>query len=721
MAEISDFNSSTDLASANYLQPMQKIPEKDMTTEWYLQNARWIASNYNQWINNLIPNGSPASNDNEFMARWATSTIYWYSYYFGRQAMRNYAFITNDEKNAPLPIPLFKDQSIPTIINFMLGNVKDIINVLPKIISAFGISDDIVSMKQLKMDLAKFKLDYEELVEEQRVYGAEILKGMNFNSEEEITKYFQETSKEMAEEIYETLAIDSLMKNNWKEIFTSTTRDIFVTGFGCIKISAIAGRVVYQRIPPWMCIWDWSSSSSQGRKARFGGHLEQLGVPEVMARWGNQLTPTQQKELEVIARNQRYQQPFNSLIPQTNLIWWRQGASGQPLITIAHTEWVGYKELRSSDGKVEHTTTRRRATIIGNRFIVDFGECDNIVEDKYNPSDTELSYRWCTPTAEFGYAQGIVEKLHSMSDAISLYRTKMMQLIARSKGKNYIIRAWKLPDSMRTPDLIADFSRMGLTVLNDASEEDDPNSRLVEQVDMTMDPTVIGLINVIAEMKATMDDAMSIPPGVRGSTSGYMPAKTQAFNKAQSTQGVKIYYDACYEFFENCINYAADTAKIMVTSDEMYEGSFIVGEKQVKWLKLEAKDLKFSSLGVFLELEDLSDEQDKEQLKQIVLADINRGTLTSMDFVKISAMRSKRAMSNYLEGRYTYLEVKAAQAQARQEEMQMQMAERQAQAQENSSQIAAEAGLQRQQMVEQTKQDQLAAQMMQQDPLGIRQ
>lgn len=67
MAEISDFNSSTDLASANYLQPMQKIPEKDMTTEWYLQNARWIASNYNQWINNLIPNGSPASNDNEFI------------------------------------------------------------------------------------------------------------------------------------------------------------------------------------------------------------------------------------------------------------------------------------------------------------------------------------------------------------------------------------------------------------------------------------------------------------------------------------------------------------------------------------------------------------------------------------------------------------------------------------------------------------------------------
>lgn len=714
MAEISSFNPSTDVASGSYLQPEQKVPESKMTPEWYLQNARWIASNYNHWIANLIPSGTPFGYDSEFMARWATSTIYWYSYYFGKQQMQRYAFVNNDEKNNPLPIPMFKDQSIPTIINFMLGNVKDVINVLPKIISAFGISDDIVSTKQLKMDLAKFKLDFAEIAQEQEILGVEVLKGMNFNSEEQIVKYFQESSKEMAEETYEILALDALYKNNWKDPFTHVSRDILVTGWGCFKIGIIAGKLTFQRISPWMSIWDWTSSSSQGRKARFGGHLEQISVPEVMARWGHQLTKREQDELEVIARNQQYQQPFNSLIPQTNLVWWRQGATGQPLITVAHTEWVGYKEMTEDNGKILYTTTRRRCTIIGNRYIVDYGECDNIVENKYNPSDTELSYRWCTPTSEFGYAQGIVEKLHTMSDAISLYRTKMMQLVARSKGKNHIIRAWKLPEAMRTPDIMADFSRMGLTVINDAGEEDDPNARMVEAVDMTMDPTVFGLIQVIQEMKVTMDDAMSIPQGVRGATGGYMPAKTQAFNKAQSTQGVKIYYDAIYDFFENCINYAADTYKVFITSEDSYEGSFLIGDKQVKWLKMEAKDLKFSTLGIFLEFEDISDEQDKKELKDVVMVDINRGALTSMDYVKITGMRSKRAMRNYLEGRYTYLEIKAAQKEEADRQAALAGAERQAQATENATQVASQAGLAKQEMVEQTKQDQIAANMMSQ-------
>jgi hypothetical protein len=215
-------------------------------------------------------------------------------------------------------------------------------------------------------------------------------------------------------------------------------------------------------------------------------------------------------------------------------------------------------------------------------------------------------------------------------------------------------------------------------------------------------------------MKATMDDAMSIPQGVRGATGGYMPAKTQAFNKAQSTQGVKIYYDAIYEFFENCINYAADTHKVYITANDDYEGGFLIGDKQVKWLKMEAKDLKFSTLGIYLEFDDISDEQDKKELKDIVMVDINRGTLTSMDYVKITGMRSKRAMRNYLEGRYTYMEIKAAQKEEADRQAALAAAERQAMATENATAVSAQAGLEKQAMVEQTKQDQIAANMMQQ-------
>ena len=96
------------------------------------------------------------------------------------------------------------------------------------------------------------------------------------------------------------------------------------------------------------------------------------------------------------------------------------------------------------------------------------------------------------------------------------------------------------------------------------------------------------------------------------------------------------------------------------------------------------------------------------------MVDINRGTLTSMDYVEITGMRSKRAMRNYLKGRYTYLELKAAQKEEADRQAALAGAERQAQATEQGVAMAAQAGLKKQAMIQQTKQDQIAANLMNQ-------
>jgi len=684
------------------LQPEQTLPENKLTPEWYMQNARYIANQYNPVLFNFQSISGIV--DSDLVQRWASRSLIWYSYYFGNQQVTDYSSVVRDEQNNPLPIRMFKDQTIPTLINHMLGNVKDVINVLPDIISAVGLSEDIVSAKQLKMDMAKFKLDYPEIAEEMRIMGAEILKGLNFNQEEELLRHFEEDAKEMAESIYENLAVNNLYQNKWREIYPLAARDAFVVGVGCIRVIVQGDRVVEKRVAPHNLIWDSSVTSTQNRGGRFAGEIYQMTVPEIAARWGDQLGLKRLQEIEILSRNQRFQQPFNIMLPNTNLIFWAQGAAGVPLATVVETEWIGFKEL--APGKF--TATRRKATLIANKFVVDFGECDNIVEDKFNPSDTELSFKIVTPVIEFGYAQGITEKLYRMSDLLSMYRTKMIQLIARSKGKNYILRAWKLPDAMRSQDIIADFSRMGMTVLNDASEEDDPNARLVEPVDMTLDPTVIGMINVLAEMKSVMEDVASLPAGVRGSTSGYQSVKSLQMNKAQSNKGIQIYYDAVFEFFESVIGYSTEVSKQLITRDELYNAPMIIGDKQVKWLKLEAKDLKFSDLMIHLKLDDATNEQEKAEIMQDVAQAVNRGELSGMDLLKLRMLKSKRKMFNYLEGRYKINELKAMAQQQAQMQQQAMMNERNAQAQENSTQIAAQAGLEKQALANQGKSDQEA-------------
>lgn len=716
--EISPGSQSGNYGPGVAIMPDQAIAEDAKTPDWYLQNARYISNQYNPVLFNF--QSISGLQDMDQQQRWASRSLLWYSYYFGNQQVAEYNSVVRDEQNQPLPIKMFKDQSIPMLINHMIGNVKDVINVLPEIIDAVGLSEDIISVKEMKRDIAKFALDYPEIMQKMQMYGAQIVETLQFDQEQELTEHFEQNSKEMAEEIFENFAIDALYRNRWREVFTTAARDALVVGFGCIRTYAQNGRPVYKRVAPHNAIWDSSVSSPQNRGGRYAGEIYQMTVPEIAARWGDQLGLTAMKTLEVIAKNQKYQQPFNIMLPNTNLIFWAQGAAGVSLATIVDTEWVGMKQL--SPGKF--TATRYQATLIANKFVVDFRECDNIIEDEFDPSDTMLSYRIVTPVIEYGYAQGVTEKLYRMSDLLSMYRTKMIQLIARSKGKNYIIRSWKLPEAVRTPELMADFSRMGLTVINDASEEDDPNTRLVEPIDMTMDPTVVSLINVLAEMKSTMEDVISLPAAVRGSVNGYQSVKSLQQNKAQSNKGIQIYYDALFEFFENVISYSAEMYKKMACSDELYESALIVGDKQVKWLKLETSDIRFSKLRIYLKFDDASTDQQRAEIIADLQQAVNRGELDAMDIVRVRMLKSVRKIYNYLKARYATKKREQIAQQQQEAAAAQAMNERNAQAQENSAAIAGEAGLQKQQMMNDAKASSdfinMANNQQNSDPLGIR-
>jgi hypothetical protein len=179
-------------------------------------------------------------------------------------------------------------------------------------------------------------------------------------------------------------------------------------------------------------------------------------------------------------------------------------------------------------------------------------------------------------------------------------------------------------------------------------------------------------------------------------------------NKAQSNKGIQIYYDAVFEFFESVIGYSTEVSKQLITRDELYNAPMIIGDKQVKWLKLEAKDLKFSDLMIHLKLDDATNEQEKAEIMADVAQAVNRGELSGMDLLKLRMLKSKRKMFNYLEGRYKINELKAMAQQQAQMEQQAMMNERNAQAQENSTQIAAQAGLEKQALANQGKSDQEA-------------
>jgi hypothetical protein len=302
---------------------------------------------------------------------------------------------------------------------------------------------------------------------------------------------------------------------------------------------------------------------------------------------------------------------------------------------------------------------------------------------------------------------------------MSMYRTKMQDLIARSKGKAFFVNAANLPMGLRTPEIMSDLASMGVLVGNKADPdmaEGAKDSRVIEPIDMTLDPTVMGMIQIMDEMKTTMEDIINIPRGVRGSPQGYQAYKTAELNRSQSTQGILSYYEAIEDFFINVIDYATETAKVMISKDRYTDLNLVIGDKGVKYLKdVDTRDLSFAKLRIFGQFDDLVKEKDKAEILGLAELAINSQQLDFADLIKVRGMKSARAMQNYLEARMKQKE-REVQAQREQElalqqqqmqqnnQTQMQMTETQVQGSLENTAMKEEAATERE-IIKQTNTD----------------
>jgi len=84
-------------------QPSQTL--KEWKEEDYMDNARFVASNWNKIIYSFTPEGRGATAAPKF---WVIDYLQNASYWFGRNVDTDYAFATKDELNNVIPVPMFR-------------------------------------------------------------------------------------------------------------------------------------------------------------------------------------------------------------------------------------------------------------------------------------------------------------------------------------------------------------------------------------------------------------------------------------------------------------------------------------------------------------------------------------------------------------------------------------------------------------------------------------
>lgn len=683
-------------------QPKQFVPENKKDQLWYTENARYVASKYNTQFNSLGFRNADVNYDKP-----VDEMLRLFTYYLGKQENRDYYYTTQDQTGCELPTVWINGQKLTSMIDFMLGTgIKMIENIEP---STKAISRTAVNKRTRDMELALMKIEFATVFKElEDKYGIAVnpLGKNQFELPEEVMKYMQYDYKQYGEEIAYDMVMDILYRNKfilkYKQAFFYT----LLAGVVGIENSIINKKQVKKVILPYNLIWDNTFDDDMNEGARFVGKIDWITPGEIISNpyYTRQLTNEQIEEIKKLTPDN-----IDKLLGEdnitTNKLKWYWNNNGVPSLAATTCYWIGYKELRYEKtqdkygnthlGKIKGAATSQywaktvyKATLLANKYVVDFGEVENIVRKSDDINEVSLPISVFIPNMVMGESRSIASRLHKHQDRIDFLNNEITKTVTRAKGKVFVLNKNKLGSST-AQEVLNDFERMGIHISDGGASGEDSipsdNNRIVEVVDMTLDPNVQQLLSLKREEERIMEEIVNVPKVAMGQQQGYVGAKTQAGSIAQSNLGTAYLYQGFIQFIEKDLQFALNQYKVsLLANDDEYIP--VVGDRGMNYLKV-TKEFAFEDFGIFIRVKDFIDDQAKERLLFIAQAAMQNQAIDMLDYISIETAKTYTELYNNL--KYAIEKKQRKVEEQQQIQMMMQQAQIEQQAQLQQDMVAA--------------------------------
>ena len=681
-------------------QPDQFVPENKKDREWYMENARYVASKYNTQVNNL------GFRDNQqYGDKPVDEMLRMFTYYLGKQENRDYYYTTQDQSGCELPTVWINGQKLTSMVDFMLGTaIKMIENIEP---SVKAVSRTATNKRTLDMELALLKVEFKNIFDQLEEQGVSFnpLGKQDFNIPDEVAKYMQYDYKQYGEEIAYDMVIDILHRNKFMAKYKQAFFYTLLAGVVGIENKIINKRSHKDIVLPYNLIWDNTFDDDLNEKARFVGKVDWVTPGEIVSNpyYTRQLTTEEINEIKKLTPDN-----IDKLLGEdnitTNKLKWYWNNNGVPCLAATTCYWIGYKELRYEKVKDKYgnnhiakiknanvsdywVKTVYKATMLANKYIVDYGEIHNIVRKQDDINEVELPITVFLPNMVMGENRSVVSRLHKHQDRIDFLNNEITKSVTRAKGKVFVLNKHKL-GTATAQDVLNDFERMGIHITdgNATGEEmiGPDQNRVVDVIDMTLDPNVQQLLSLKREEERIMEEIVNVPKAAMGQQQGYLGAKTQAGTIAQSNLGTAYLYQGFVQFIEKDLQHSLNQFKVSLLENGDDEIP-VIGDRGINYLKV-TEDFKFEDFGIYVNVRDFIDDQAKERLLFIAQAAMQNQAIDMLDYLQLETSKTYTELYNNLK---FSIEKKKRDAEKQQEiQMMMQQAQMEQQSQMQQDQMS---------------------------------
>lgn len=630
-----------DTAGIRY--PDQSIPETEKDAQWYIDNLHYISTFYNVAFESvLVPTATNDSspgvptgllNPRDLPVNRMLKNM---TYYQGKQENYEYNdWTTGNVTEQNYQAHWIKGQDIGELLNFMKGNMLErIVNLQ---ITAKALSEDAASEKEDYRSKLLMKFRYKDVFNSMENNGIQFNVGpqQGFDSESSINEFMEKKFKQKGVDVATAMAKDSWIKQFGLHKMLDSFLKLLITGTAQIHQYVQNGKLYWRGLPSWQMIYDTRHDDDYNREAQFIGVVETMTPTEVFSRFP-QLNKEQREEIKKMSRTKDLGGRYNAAF--ANFLWWNYNVKrDECVIAVVTGYWMGLHDLGLKKEKDKFDIDRikkvtpgdkgeyvvddiYKGTLIGNRYLVDWGLDDNVVEDTHDKSKLLFPIIRYMPNMVGGEPRAVVSRISDIQDEIDALKFKVRDTIGKAKGKCYLIRGSATGNNTQIEEIYKDFGTMGMTVIPESGESPLADNRLVEMVDLTMDPNVMRIEEIVKINRDLMKEYMSVSNVSLGMQTTYMGMGERNSAIGQSTYGLASLYHGFMDFIQMNLQYSINVQKNLMTMDgEDTEASFVVGDAGIAYLKV-MKDLRFEDFLVVLQLNDVLDDTKKKDLQGLALA-----------------------------------------------------------------------------------------------------
>jgi hypothetical protein len=672
--------------NSNYSFPIQTIKESEKKEEYHKQFTQAI-------VNRSIADGYA---DRYTMANECVN------FYFGLQSGEEFDFLQKAEDGDILPALWMNYNRIRTKIDIMVGELSQ------KKYEIFveGLNKELKSRKLQEKNKMRIDIRFQPLAQElEQEVGLPLQappqqNGFSPQTEEELDDFFDREYKDVAEVVITAILKYLARVNNWDYQRIQMFTDILIMGMAFCRTEIIDGIPVTKRVDPRNMIWDINATNDFLSDSTYFGELEYMNIGDVINQFG--LT---RKEIEEAYGDYKTFSLGNSnnvsganefgLLNRNNSMKFFKQEGGDLRVLVARACWVDYKpwsnkesedkygnvhikradpDSQEKDVKKTNIKTWRRGTLIGGRFMKEWGEIPNQARNWTSLSNADAPYKALIPQYMNGVA---ISKVHMMKNLqkmkdMALYRLQLD--MARSGTKTMLYDYNQLPEGFTLQQVMKYAKTAGIMLIDSSAGGTGSNFNQFKEVDMSMSNNITAYLNISALMDAEMD-AIS---GINEARQGMVKNASQAVGVTQSSLfqsalATAVYYDLFSQFCSHVLDHQAKLAKISWAGKERFAP--IIGDVGVDFLKVDI-DMDLHDYAVFVsEVPPMI--QDQQSYKEMILAGVQSGQLGFVQALKLLLEKDVRVGVRQLEREQR----KMMEQQAKQEEALAQQQQQQLQAQ----------------------------------------